>query len=123
MTDPLVPFKTSGTVILDGSGNGTVRLAPTGTDWYIDRIAVKVSPKAVLEAKAYIYEGQIADQYLITNTLIGSTGDTSSGDNIILTDGTPLYVVWSGGDVGSTASVYIAGRQRVPNRGFRGSFG
>ena len=121
MTDPLQPFNSQGTVILDASGNGTVRLAPVGTDWYVDRIAVKVSSHT-LEAKAAVYQSQITDQNYVTGTLIGSTGDTSTGDNLILMDGTPMYVVWTGGDVGATASVFVFGRQRVPNRGFRGAF-
>lgn len=119
MTNEIVQLSPlSASVVLDGSGNGTVRFAPVGATWFIDRIAVKVSTR-VLEATAYMYQGFIGDQYLISNTLTGSTGDTSTGDNIMLTDGQALYVVWSGGDAGATATAIVSGRQTVTQRGFR----
>ena len=111
-------FNDQGSVTLDGSGNGTVRLAPVGTDWYVDRITVKCSSR-VLESICRVYQGQIQDAYFVVGTLSGSTGDTTTSDNLLVTDGTALWVVWSGGDVGAIASVNIFGRQAVPNRGFR----
>lgn len=119
--DEFRQFQDVGNVVLDASGNGSVRLAPVGTDWYVDRVSVKCSTH-VLESTCKIYLGQIQDSYFVAGTLSGSTGDASIGDNLLVTDGTALWAVWSGGDVGAIATINIFGRQSVPHRGFRTQF-
>lgn len=108
-----------GTVVLDGSGMGALRFAPVGTQWDITNISVQVS-SAVNEATATIYIGQIGSMYRHSGTYAGSSGDNNTLETPIhLNDGQPMYVVWTGGDAGATATATVSGIQTVPDRGFR----
>lgn len=107
------------TVTLDGAGSGAVRFAPAGEQWEVLNISVKCST-AVNESTAQVYIGQIGQLYRHSGTYAGSTGDNNTLEQpIILTDGQPLYVAWTGGDVGATATATLSGNRTVPNRGFR----
>ena len=111
-------FNYSASVVLDGSGNGSVRLAPTASKWEVDSISVKCST-AVNEAQARVYKNNVGDMFIAdSGTYAGSTGDTSDTKHYI-EDGQSLYVVWTGGDAGATATAIVAGWQSVPARGFR----
>lgn len=108
-----------GTVTLDGTGMGAVRFAPTGEEWDVQNISVKCST-AVNEATAQVYIGQIGQLYRHSGTYAGSTGDNNNLEQVIhLTDGQPLFVVWTGGDAGATATATLSGQKTVPDRGFR----
>ncbi len=109
----------TGSVVLDASGNGTLRFAPAGTQWEIQNISVQVST-AVNEATATVYKRQVGTAYRHSGTYAGSSGDNNQLEQpILLRDGEALFVVWIGGDVGSTATAVITGRKTVPQRGFR----
>jgi hypothetical protein len=94
-------------VVLSGSGSGTVTFQPNGNNARITTLYVKAST-SVLQAKCSIYKGQISDSNIIGSTVSGSTGAPAFG-NIDLTDGETLYVVWTGGDAGATATATFTG--------------
>jgi hypothetical protein len=95
------------TTTLDGSGNGTVTFQPNGSSARITNLFVKVSTTTA-QATCTIYKGQIADGNAINTTNSGSTGSAASGA-IDLTDGEVLYVRWTGGDAGATATATFTG--------------
>ena len=107
----------SASVVLDASGNGVVSFQATGVKLQINYTRVSVSTNTK-EAIATIYKQQIGAAYQVEGSMAGSTGDTS--DTVFyLNDGERIYVVWTGGDVGATATAVITGWSSVPDRGFR----
>lgn len=95
------------TVTLDGSGNGTVSFQSNGKNARITNLFVKVST-TTNQARCNIYRGQVSDSNIVNVTNSGSTGASLSG-NIDITDGETIYVVWTGGDAGSTATATFSG--------------
>lgn len=95
------------TVVLDGTGAGTVTFQPNGSNARITNLFVKVTT-ATLQAVCTIYKGQVADGNIVSNTNSGSTGAPATG-TIDLFDGETLFIVWRGGDVGATATATITG--------------
>ena len=93
---------------VDGSGNATLQFRPSGEEWVVTAISVNVSTQT-LEAQARVYRGQIGDAYYVDGSISGSTGDTSDTQHE-LKDGEPLYVVWTGADIGAIVSATIRGR-------------
>jgi hypothetical protein len=111
-----------GSVVLDASGNGTVRFAPAGEQWSVTGVSVSASSNTK-EATATMYKDYIGQQYRIAGTYAGSTGDTNDlSTPIPFVDGQPLYVQWIGGDVGATATAIVYGYKTVVNRGFRAGY-
>jgi hypothetical protein len=107
----------SSTVVLDASGNGALQFQAAGVKMEINNLSVRVST-AVNEATATVYKGQIGALYRLSGSYAGSTGD-SNNDVIRLNDGERIWVVWTDGDAGATATATISGWQSVPGRGFR----
>jgi hypothetical protein len=95
------------TTTLDGSGNGTVTFQSNGANARVTNLFVKVSTTTA-QATCVIYKGQVADGNTVNSTNSGSTGATASGA-IDLTDGETLYVRWTGGDAGATATATFTG--------------
>lgn len=107
------------TVQLDSNGYGYIRFAPAGEQWLINNISVAVSTH-VNEAVATVYLGQIGKAYVQSGTYAGSSGDSNDlSSPIPLRDGQPIYVEWTGGDAGATATAVISGYKTVVRRGFR----
>ncbi|GIH29370.1 hypothetical protein Aph01nite_76800 [Acrocarpospora phusangensis] len=107
----------SAQAIVDGSGTAIVRMAPQGEDWEVTRLSVKVSTR-VNEAEANYYLTTICDDNRQEGTYSGSSGDTSD-TKMFLNDGDPLFVVWTGADVGAIATVTLRGTKTTPIGGFR----
>lgn len=109
-----LPLNETAPVVLDGSGNGTVRLGPDGPHehWYPTLVSVKCSTSAA-EAGCKIYAGPAAtDANFVAGTLSGSTGDASdqvAGQEIAKTRTPYLWAVWEGGDPGATATLNVQG--------------
>ena len=97
-------------VQLDASGNGSVRLAFPGKYVIINRLTVATSP-ATRETECSVYANFIGPPYLVDVTRTGGTGDTSDTTHIV-PDGSCLYVVWSNGDAGATATVTYSGTEQ-----------
>jgi hypothetical protein len=122
MTDGRARFSASGQVTLDGSGGGTVRLAPTGENWEVDSYTVSVGYPAgvlpTLEAVCYVYQRFQTKTNIVDFTPAGSTGAVS--DTVLYqADGEPLFFEWVSGDAGKIATVTIRGWRTLPKRGFR----
>lgn len=94
-------------VVLNGSGNGTVAFQPNGSNARVSNLYVKVST-SVKQAICTIYLGQVSDSNIVNSTNSGSTGAPAFGA-IDIPDGTILYVVWTGGDAGATATATFTG--------------
>lgn len=94
-------------VVLDGSGNGQVTFQPNGSNARITNLFVKVST-VVNQAQCKIYLGTVSDSNIVNVTNSGSTGAAASGQ-IDINDGQTLFVVWSGGDAGATATATFTG--------------
>lgn len=121
MTATATRLDSGGTVTLatvNGvTGYGVVRLSPAGEKWEIRRTRVFTSTRND-EAECKMYVNQIAPQHEVEGTWSGSSGDTSDTP-IYLEDGQALFIVWSGGDNGATATVTVSGWRSVPDGGFR----
>lgn len=94
-------------VVLDGSGNGTIQFQAVGKNIRITNLYVSVSTRT-LQSICTIYKGQIGAQFAIKNTNSGSTGASATG-SIDLLDGESIYVQWTGGDAGATATATFTG--------------
>jgi hypothetical protein len=108
----------NGSVILDGSGNGTLKMVPPGGSltWFPSTVSVKASSN-VKEASCKIYIGPSAtDPYFADGTLSGSTGDSTDTVNgyQVDTHGNSLWAVWAGGDAGATATMTVNGQEQAP---------
>lgn len=112
------PLNENGSVTLDGSGNGTLKMVPWGgsVTWRPASVSVKVATNAA-EAACRIYIGPTAsDAYFVDGTLSGSTGDSTdrvSGYSID-THGSALWAVWEGGDPGAVATMSVSGKVSTP---------
>lgn len=95
------------TVILDGNGDGAVSFQATGSNVRLTNIFFRVSTQTA-QSVCTIYKGQIADGNRVFNSNSGSTGASATG-NVDLFDGETCYVVWTGGDAGSTATATFTG--------------
>lgn len=105
-----------GSVILDGSGNGSVRVGPlTAREvWHPSNVHVQVTTNTN-EATCTVYVG---DQPIQRNfrdlTFTGSSGDSSdkiSADTVQC--GHYVWAVWSGGDAGARAVMNVTGTKDI----------
>lgn len=94
-------------ITLDANGNGALMFQAVGSNVRINNRSVRVST-AVKQAIATTYRGQIGDAYRLDATNSGSTGDNATSA-IELRDGECIYIVWTGGDVGATATATFSG--------------
>ena len=93
--------------VLDGEGNGEIRLAFPGQSVTIYRLTVATSP-ATREVLCSVFRNFVGPPYLVDNTYTGGTGDTSDTSHS-LKDGSALIVRWEGGDPGARATVTYSG--------------
>ncbi len=102
-------FRDSAQVVLDASGNGSVRLGPGrhGVQWIIRRIGVQTSTDTTVPI-AKVYRGNIGESTFITGTFVGSF-DVDDGLNEELDNGEFLTIAWTGGDAGATATATWSG--------------
>lgn len=114
------PLNENGSVKLDGSGNGTLRMVPFGGQetWLPSAVSVKTGQSMITnEAQCRIYVGPSAsDQYFVDGTLSGSTGDSTDRVNGMQVDthGSYLWAVWTGGDAGASGVMVVTGTRQVP---------
>lgn len=94
-------------VTLDGTGSGTVFFQAQGSAIRISNIFFKVATSTE-QAQCFIYKGQVAEGNIIFNSNSGSTGGNAKG-NVDLFDGETVFVRWTGGDPGATATATFTG--------------
>ena len=117
-----VPLNESGSVRLDGSGNGTVRIGPDepAARWLptVASVSALTAAPVVNEAQCLFYAGQApVQQYFVDGTFSGSSGDSSdriTGRVISRTQLPYIWAVWTGGDPGAQATLSVSGTKEIP---------
>lgn len=113
---PRAPLRETAVIMLDGSGNGTVKIGPLSAreTWYPDNVHISVST-SVLESQCSIFVGRDTTQSSFRDeSVLGSTGDSSgaiSADE--LTVGDYIWAVWTGGDANAQAVLTVTGTRNV----------
>jgi hypothetical protein len=103
-------------VILDGSGNGFVKLGPKGARevWRPDLAAVAANANPTNEAKCNIFVGDVNAQRFVDSTVNGSSGDSTgkiSGKKVKINEF--VWAYWTGGDAGQRATLTVLGEMDV----------
>ena len=106
------PLDQFATVVLNATGQGVASLGPTRVKEHWQPISVFVSVDTqVLEATAALFVGttfQSATQ--MGTTSLGSNGDTCGTPGLELPAGYQIFIQWTGGDAGSTATMHVIGQ-------------
>lgn len=101
-----------GSVVLDGSGNGTVQVGPISPreTWSPSLVSVSASSNTK-EANCKIYVGKfITGASFVDATLSGSSGDSSASIGaFVIPVGWYVFAVWTGGDSGAVATLNVSG--------------
>jgi hypothetical protein len=110
-----VPLNVSASVVLSGTGAGTVSLGPTlpGVSWNPTAVAVVVTPISNSVTSVFKLYSGIAQA---SNFIAGSyTGDINSAGLGLspMQAGQILTGVWSGGNPGATATMTLTGTQTI----------
>lgn len=108
---------TYGTVTLDASGNGTVKLGPVqGVMWKPENAAVSTTT-SVKFPKCDIYVGGSSTPgQLVDSTYTGNSDASGKVGGTVVYPGQYIWAVWSGGDVGATATLSISGTATIGYR-------
>jgi hypothetical protein len=114
MTNPL-PLNPQGTVILDGSGNGTVVLRPRNARevWRVTGASVSVSSNNN-EPTFVLYDRDPTLKRSKGGTYSGSMSSDTSLNPFELQNARGDYVtgIWTGGDAGATAILTLTVERR-----------
>lgn len=111
-----VTLTETASAVLDGDGNGTASLGPTGPaeTWLPSNVSVICSSNT-LEATCKVFAGPAASpQYFKDITVDGSTGDATDKCNLPVPKGWRIWAVWAGGDPGATATLNVDYSRQVP---------
>jgi hypothetical protein len=103
------------TTQLDGSGNGTASIGPTGSGevWPAGYVVGVHCATMTAEAIARGWAGSGQPAGFLGATTWGSTGDTNA-DTPQLVSGQQVTVQWIGGDSGTQAYLTVTGTRQVP---------
>jgi hypothetical protein len=114
------PLNENNSVVLDGTGNGTLKMVPWGgsVTWQPASVSVKCNALAtttVCECKIYIGPSA-TDQYFVDGTISGDSGDSTSkvSSYTVDTHGNSLWAVWTGGVRDATATMSVNGTYTQP---------
>lgn len=118
MTQPTVRLNQTDSVVLDGSGNGILKMRPDGSReyWNPELISERVSSAVVPpanEAQFTLYCGpKVDDPYLVDATYSGSSGNSSAKiSGYVIGRHADPYIIgqWLNGDPGATATMRVQG--------------
>lgn len=107
------PLDASGSAkfISDGHGGtiATVILGPTvyPTSWQIDRMVVTTTNTNVLQSRLNVYRGMISPSRVVDSTYTGDQNVSETSIALACLD--TLAFVWTGGSIGSVATVILSG--------------
>jgi hypothetical protein len=108
---------TYGTTTLDSSGNGSVRLGPrVGVLWNPTVAAVSTSTATKFPVCAIYVGGSSTPGQLVDATYTGNSDSTSKLEGTAVYPGHYVWAVWTGGDVGATATLSLFGTQKTGYR-------
>ncbi len=100
-----LPFRLTDTVVLDGSGNGSITFGPTVGEWLIEQVAVTVSSNNNEPTfSAYINNIYVGGSYSGSRT-----NDTSFNQRVQAQE--KFSGAWVGGDAGATGTITLIGRK------------
>lgn len=101
----------TGSVKLNGSGNGQAFLGPVVVREYWDIIQAVVGVSSQTnEAQCTLYFGTtLASAAKLQETGTGSTGDVYGFGSQRLVQGQGIFAVWAGGDANATATLTLYG--------------
>lgn len=103
-------------IVLDSSGNGTLTFFPeyARERWLVNFINVTCTSAAAstLVPTMTMYRSAPVAAYRIGGSYNG-LGDTNSTDQILLNMNESIYMVWTGGDPGQTATARLEGSRYV----------
>ena len=105
-----------GEVVLDGSGNGTVKIGPlSDREVWSPAIAFVQASSAGKEAIATVYMGHdTSNSYKVDASFAGSSGDsTARVAGRTVRSGQYVLCTWTGGDPGATAILTVNGTKDV----------
>jgi hypothetical protein len=107
-TQPLDQYDS---VVLDSNGDGYAELGPTRVKEHWQPISVYAAVNTqVKQATAVLYVGtSIQNSSQSATTALGSSGDTCGTPGLDLPAGYKLFVQWTGGDAGATATMHALG--------------
>jgi hypothetical protein len=111
-----LPLSETTSATLNGSGDGTASLGPTGPNesWLPSNVSVTCSANTA-EATCKVYAGPVPTApYFKDITVDGSTGDATDRCNLPVPKGWRIWAVWTGGDAGATATLNVDGTKTVP---------
>jgi hypothetical protein len=111
-----VPLQTSVSVVLSGTGAGSVTIGPQtpGIVWYPSGTAVTVTPVSTTVISQFsLYNGNAGAANFIGGTY---TGDNNSNGitGITMYTGAFLTGVWTGGNPGARATLTVIGTMTIP---------
>lgn len=107
MTQQWLPFRDVFTVVLDGSGTGTIEVRPSIGEWLIEQVAVRTSSNVnEPEFSAFINGAWVG------GTFSGSR-DSDTSFNQRLNAQERFNGIWTGGDAGATGELTLTGRKLV----------
>ena len=100
-------------VLLDSSGNGSLRIGPqkTGVRWKVANVAVFTSTANKVPV-AKVFLGPESPNNLLGGSFSGS--NDSFGPDVNLGPGQFITVKWEGGDSGATATASLYGELIAP---------
>jgi|ERR1700722_18083550 len=108
-------LQTTVSVKLDGSGNGSIGVGPTGFKETWENVTASVHCATnVIEATCRIFVGPAAiAQYFVDGTYAGSTGDSTTNLPPTIVGGQQVFAQWMTGDANTTAYLSLSGTRNV----------
>lgn len=107
-------FRAGDHVTLDATGAGQVALASPGAVEWVVTLQTVATSTAVKVPTAIVYRGFVAQANQVEGSYTGS--NDASDTRIVLQPGEQIICVWTGGDVGATATYTIQGVQYPPGQ-------
>lgn len=102
-----LPFRAAYTVVLNGSGNGTIRWSPSQGSWLVQQCAATVTTSTNEPEFSTFIDGMF-----VGGSYSGSkTNDTTFNQTVVAQQA--LSATWTGGDPGATATLIISGVKTV----------
>jgi len=118
-----LPLNETGTVVLDGSGNGTLAMRPDGSrEYWLPELVSEAAPNPAggipaSEARFDLYIGhKVAQQYFVDGTYTGSSGNSTdkvNGYTVGRHADAQIIGVWTGGDPGAVATMRVQGTKEL----------
>lgn len=118
-----LPLNEADSIVLDGSGNGTLAMRPDGSrEYWLPTMVSEAAPNPAggipaHEARFDLYIGyKVGSQYFVDGTYTGSSGNSTdkvAGYTIGRHADPQIIGVWTGGDPGAVATMRVQGTKEL----------